>query len=113
MEKIFEQLKTYLNMGNEISYEEFSDYYQEVIAYFSKEYEGFDTNTLLNGRYIASILNANASERFKRKGPHAKKYKKMAEKANLWTGALNYRLLEKGMTQEQIDKAEAEISSAI
>lgn len=113
MEKLFEKLKGYLNMDSEISYEEFSAYYEEVLDYFTNNYQNFDTDTLSKGRYIASIINANAVSRAKRKGIYAKKYKKIAEKMNLWTGALNYRLLENGLTQLEIDAAEEEISASI
>ena len=32
---------------------------------------------------------------------------------SFWAGALNYQLLEKGMTQQQIDAAEEELSASI
>jgi len=113
MEELFERLRGYLKMDEEISFEEFSNYYQEVLDCFLTEYQDFDVETLIKARYIASIVNANAVSRAKRKGPNAKKYKKMAEKMNFWAGALNYRLLENGLTQQQIDAAEEELSAGI
>jgi hypothetical protein len=113
MEKLFEQLKTYLKMDSEIPYEEFIAYYETVLDCFTKEYQEFDIYTLSKGRYMASIINANAVSRAKRKGANAKKYKKIADKMNLWAGALNYRLLENGLTQQEIDAAEEEISASI
>ncbi|MGI6330536.1 MAG: hypothetical protein ACOX1Y_01935 [Zhaonellaceae bacterium] len=113
MEKLFEQLKDYLRMDSEIPFEEFLSYYQEVLDCFIKDYQEFDEDTLIKAKFIASIVNANAVARAKRKGNNTKKYKKIAEKMSFWAGALNYQLLEKGMTQQQIDAAEEELSASI
>lgn len=113
MENLFEQLKGYLKMDSEIPFEEFYNYYQVVLECFTKDYQEFDVDTLVKARYVASIVNANAVSRAKRKDTYAKKYKKIAEKMNFWAGALNYRLLENGLTQQQIDAAEEELSASI
>ncbi|WP_227765182.1 hypothetical protein [Zhaonella formicivorans] len=113
MEKLFEQLKVYLKMDTEISFEEFASYYQQVIDFLKENYDRLDQDGLLKARYITSIIQSNALDRARRKGVHAKKYKKMAEKCNLWAGAANYKLLQSGMTQEEIDRMDKEISDSI
>jgi len=48
-------------------------------------------------------LQSNAVERGSRKDKNTKKYKKTSEKCNLWMSAMNLRLRELGLTQDQID----------
>lgn len=113
MEKLFEQLKGYLKMDSEISFTEFSTYYQEIIAFLNESFDKLNNDELLKARFIATILYSNAVERASRKGSDAKKYKKIGEKSKFWADAINYRLLQNGMTQEQINQADQEISEAI
>jgi hypothetical protein len=43
----------------------------------------------------------------------AKRYKKMAEKSNFWTGAIKHRLLKEGMTATEIDKADQALHESV
>lgn len=113
MEAFLAKMKEYLNMDSELPYPEFAEYFQDVISYLNKNYDGFDQDTCIKARFITSILQANSEDRAKHKSPNAKKFKKMTEKTHLWTDAINYRLLKEGMTQEQIDAAIKEISDAM
>lgn len=113
MEQIFEQLKTYLKMDTEISYEEFTDFFKHYLDFIGEKYQQLDRDNLIKAKYTAAIIQSNAVTRAKRKGIHAKKYKKIGEKCELWAGALNLKLLEGGMSQQEIDKAEEQISASI
>lgn len=113
MEQQFQKLKEYLNMDTEIPFDEFEAYYKDVVGYLQKNYQPMDHASLIKARYITSIVAANAYDRARRKGPHAKKYRKMAEKCEFWADAIKYRLLKEGLTEEQIDEAEQKLSEAV
>lgn len=100
-------------MESELPYDEFSRYFQDYTDYLSNSYEQFDQDTCVKAKFLASILHANSADRSKRKGPLAKKYRKMGEKSKLWTDALNYRLLKTGMSQQEIDQAHKAVSDAM
>ncbi|SHE93764.1 hypothetical protein [Desulforamulus putei] len=113
MEKFFEQMKEYLNMETEISYEEFEAYYQDVINFLSKDYRTLNQDETIKGRFILSILMSNSEDRAKRYKNLAKKYRKIYEKCHLWAEALTLRLLKMGMTKNQIIQAEQELHESI
>ncbi|MDO7786926.1 hypothetical protein [Desulforamulus aquiferis] len=113
MEKLFEKMKEYLGMEDEIPFEEFEAYYQEVIAFLTGHHQGLDKEDALKSRFILSILVSNSGERAKRNKNLAKKYKKMGEKCTFWVEAMDYRLLKQGMNKQQILQAEKEISDSI
>ncbi|MDA8443103.1 MAG: hypothetical protein M0Z55_12160 [Peptococcaceae bacterium] len=113
MEEYLAKLKEYLNMETELPFAEFAAFFEEFTAFLGANYEQFDQTTSLNARFVASILEANSQERAKRKTPETKRFKKMAQKSRIWLDAMNYRLLKSGMSQAQIDKANAEISDAM
>lgn len=113
MENYFAKMKEYLNMDSELPYDEFDQYFRDYIVYLGENYEGFDQDTTVKARFVASILQINSMDRSKHKGPHAKKFRKMSDKSKLWTDALNYRLLKQGMTQAQIDEANKAVSDAM
>ncbi|MHB8170765.1 MAG: hypothetical protein ACYDG6_04385 [Thermincolia bacterium] len=104
MEKIFNQMKEYLSMDSEISYEEFFSYYEEVMEYLKNNLDGLNEEEVHQGRFVLLNISSNAEERAKRKGPLAKKYKKLREKTRLWEDAMTYRLTQMGLTNEQIDE---------
>jgi len=104
MDKLFEQLKEYLHMETEISFEEFSQYYKSLIECLNTTFEDMDQDTRLKARYACSIVQANADSRVKREKKNAKAYKKMSAKTAFWMNAINYRLLKDGMTQAEIDQ---------
>ncbi len=113
MEKLFDKLKEYLKMETEISLDEFTKYYQEVLSFNQENFDNLNQEDSIKGRYIMSILAINSGERGKRKDKDAKKYKKIWEKAQFWTDAYNYRLLKMGMTQEEIDASHEQFNEDI
>ncbi|MCR6544328.1 hypothetical protein [Dehalobacterium formicoaceticum] len=112
MEQYFEKMQEYLKMETEISYEEFAAYYADFMEYLNKNYGDMDQETLLKGRFICLILEANSQERSRRKSPEAKKFRKMMEKSNFWAGAIKHRLLNEGMTAGEIDEAQEALHRA-
>lgn len=113
MEKFFEKMKEYLNMDTEISYEEFESYYQEFTGFLKDNYQNFNQEESIKGRFVLSILMSNSEERAKKNKTLAKKYKKIREKSSIWAEALTYRLVKEGMTKQQIMQAEQELSDSI
>lgn len=97
-------------MENELPYEEFKDYYQEVSDFLQKSYQEMKSEELLAARFILDIVSSNSKVRAARKGPEYKKYKKMAEKCSFWSAAINLRLEKAGMTPQQIDEELARLS---
>lgn len=113
MEKLFEKLKEYLNMETEISFEEFSNYYKDLIQTLTTTFEEMDQDARLKARYACSIVQANAESRLKRDKKNAKAYRKIMEKTAFWSNAINYHLLKDGMQQSEIDEATEAINDSI
>lgn len=116
MEKLFEQLKVYLNMDTEISFKEFESYYNQVHQFLQEKFDELTKEELVKAKYITSIIQSNAVSRAKRKevpSKQAKKYKKIAERCSIWAGGANYKLLQSGLTQQQIDEAEEALAESI
>ncbi len=113
MEQYFAKMQEYLKMDSEISYEEFAAYYTDFMEYLNKNYGDLDRESLLKGRFICLILEANSQERSRRKTPEAKKFKKIMEKSGFWAGAIKHRLLKEGMTAHEIDEAEAALHQSV
>lgn len=113
MEKHFEKMKEYLQMDTEIPYEEFETYFQDVIGHLNDNYQNFEQDEAIKGRFILSILMSNSEDRAKRNKNLAKKYKKIYQKSSLWAEALTLSLLKMGMTKEQIMQAEQELNDSI
>ncbi|MGI6629445.1 MAG: hypothetical protein ACOX4H_02775 [Bacillota bacterium] len=109
MDEYFEKMQEYLKMDTEISYEEFADYYTRFMESLNKNYQDLDREALIKGRFICSILQANAVARAKRKTPVAKRFKKMGEKSGFWADAIKHRLLKEGMTAAEIEKEQQEL----
>lgn len=110
MDKFFAQMKEYLNMDTEISFEEFSGYYNDLLGHLNPNSPELSEVELHQARFILLNLNTNAVDRAARKGPQAKKYKKMAEKSKFWEDAIRYRLTQMGLTEKQIKDAYASLS---
>lgn len=113
MEKLFERLKEFLHMDTEIPYDEFTEYYKNLIDALNTTFEDMDQDMRLKARYSCSIVQANAESRGQKSKTNAKAYKKMSAKCVFWVDAINYRLIKEGMTQADIDKAIEEINESI
>lgn len=105
MEELYLKMKEYLKMDTEISFQEFSEYYNKVMGYMQSNFEKMDQEEKIKAKFILSIVSSNSVTRAQRKGPEMKKYKKMQEKTFFWSGAVNYNLLKMGMSQQEIDEA--------
>ncbi|ACL21447.1 MULTISPECIES: hypothetical protein [Desulfitobacterium] len=113
MDKLFEKLKEYLHMDDEIPFDEFSQYYKSLIECLNTTFEEMDQDTRIKGRYACSIVQANAESREKREKKNAKAFKKISAKTAFWMNAINYRLLKEGLTQAEIDQAMEAINDSI
>ena len=113
MDKLFEKLKEYLQMDHELPFEEFSEYYRRLIDELNTNFQSLEQDALIKARYICSIVQANADARSKKDKNKAKAFKKMAAKSAFWSDAINFNLLKRGLTQEQIDQATEEINEAM
>ncbi len=113
MEILLDKLKEYLHMEEEISFEEFSQYYKDLISFLNTNFSDFDHGECLRARFICTIVQGNAESRSKSSRTNAKAFKKMNNKCAFWADALNYRLLKEGMTQQEIEDATQVISDSI
>lgn len=109
MDNFYAKMQEYLQMDTEISFEEFSEYYLQIINYLKNSYEDMQNEDLFKMKFILSILASNSMARSKRKGTDSKKYKKMADKSDFWSKAINYRLLNTGLSQDEIDQQLAKL----
>lgn len=105
MEKLLDKMKEYLKMDTEISFGEFSEYYHGLTDYLLANYEGMSREDLIAAKYILQIVASNATARSQHKGDLRKKFKKMSEKADFWNKSIDFRLINEGMTQGEIDQA--------
>lgn len=113
MEKLFEKLKEYLHMDDEIPFEEFSEYYHSVMDELNANFQQMEQDDLVKARFICSIVQSNSDSRSKRSKSKAKVFKKMTSKCAFWADAINFNLLKSGLSQAQIDQATEEINQAV
>jgi len=109
VESILAKMREYLKMETEIAFEEFKDYYEQIMDYLQNSYDGMTDNELFAARFVLDIVSSNSKSRAIRKGPESKKYKKIAEKTSFWSEAIEFRLKKAGMSQHDIDAAVAKI----
>jgi len=102
-----------LHMDTEISVEEFSDYYRNLIAELSQTFSDLPKEDRIKALYICSIVQSNAELRAKGSKTHAKMFKKMSAKCGFWVDAIKYNLTKDGMSLEEIDQATEEINAGI
>lgn len=112
METLMSKMREYLQMETEIPFAEFKEYYDNVMDYLQKNYNRMDNNELISARFILDIVSNNAKARAARKGPDSKKYKKISEKCTFWSNAINFRLQNDGMTQQEIDEKIEQLNEA-
>lgn len=111
MEELMAKLKTFLHMETELPVEEFSAYYKALIAHLTEEFEKMDQGSLLQARYVCSIVQANADDRAKKSKATGKAFRKISSKCAFWTDAINFRLLKHfDLTQAEIDSAMEQIN---
>ncbi len=113
MEKLLEKLKEYLKMETEIPFEEFSEYYRDLIAELNQTFNDLDRENRLKALYICSIVQSNADARAKESKATAKTFKKISSKCAFWTDAIKFNLGKDGMSAEEIEQATEEINASI
>ena len=113
MEKLFDKLREYLHMDTEIPFEEFSEYYHNLIAELNRTFSDLDRDARLQDLYICSIVQSNAEVRAKQSKANTKTYKKISTKCAFWTDAIKFNLTKDGMTAEEIDEATEKINDSI
>ncbi|MGD8191978.1 hypothetical protein ACQCN2_18575 [Brevibacillus ginsengisoli] len=113
MESLFEKMKEYLNMDTEISFEEFDQYYKQVLDFLGKDWQSLNEEDSLKILFILDNIKSNADDRAKRKAKEVKKYQKMSERTNIWVQAMFKRLREMGLTDEEIGKRYEELYEAV
>ncbi|WP_078552959.1 hypothetical protein [Bacillus alkalicellulosilyticus] len=105
MEELYNKMQEYLNMDEEISFEEFSTYYKNVLETLTENHENFSEDEVWKGLFIVESVMSNAEARSKEtKGSNAKKYAKMAQRFQLWAKNFAGRLHTLGYSDEQINE---------
>jgi len=113
LDKLLEKLKEYLHMETEIPFEEFSEYYRNLIEELNKTFNELDKENRIKALYICSIVQSNAEARAKESKANAKTFKKISAKCAFWTDAIKFNLGKDGMSPEEIEHATEEINKSI
>ncbi len=105
MQELYKQIQEYLNMDEEITFEEFDSFYKKVVKHFTDNSESFAEDDIWKGLFIVENIMSNADSRAKEeKGTKAKKYKKMSERSSLWAQNFAGRLYGLGYTEDQLNE---------
>ncbi|PYZ94378.1 hypothetical protein CR194_02265 [Salipaludibacillus keqinensis] len=105
MNELYKQIHVYLNMEEEIPFDEFEKYYKKVIAYFNDQADKFEEDDLWKALFISENVMSNAEGRSKEeKGTKAKKYGKMSARLTLWAQNFASRLGEMGYNKDQMNE---------
>ncbi|MDR3289400.1 MAG: hypothetical protein LBT22_08235 [Peptococcaceae bacterium] len=104
MDTLFEKLKEYLKMDTEIAFEEFNDYYKQLILELNEKFNDFDQDACLKARFICTTVQSNAESRSKHSKAKGKAFKKIVSKCAFWADAIHFRLLKEGMTEAAIEE---------
>ncbi|HHZ16924.1 MAG TPA: hypothetical protein PLJ33_06840 [Peptococcaceae bacterium] len=105
MEKLYQEMREYLQMDTEISFKEFEGYYRTVLNYLNTHFDKMSQDEKIKAKFITSIIESNSEARARRKGPEMKKYRKFQEKMKFWNDAIIYHLKKAGMTEQEIEAA--------
>ena len=109
MESILAKMREYLKMETEIPFEEFKEYYEQVMDYLQNNYDSMTNDELFTAKFVLDIVNSNSKSRAIKKGPESKKYKKMGEKTSFWSEAIEFRLKKAGISERDINERVAQI----
>ncbi|TWI55921.1 hypothetical protein [Halalkalibacter nanhaiisediminis] len=105
MQALYDQIQVYLNMDEEISFKEFSDFYKKLLDELGSNHESYDEETVWKSLFIIENVMSNAEGRAKEtKGAESKKYTKMAQRLQLWAKNFAGRLGAAGYTEEDINE---------
>jgi hypothetical protein len=113
MDALLDKLKEYLKMDTEIAFEEFNEYYKQMMQELNDHFNEFDQDTCLKAHFICTIVQSNADSRSKHGKAKAKAFKKIAAKCAFWSDAIHFRLIKDGMTETAIEEAIEAINKEI
>lgn len=98
-------------MEDQISFEEFSSYYRQLIDELNQTFDNLDKDDRVKALYICSIVQSNAESRIKESKTTAKAFKKMGAKCAFWRDALKFNLEKDGMSAQDIEQATEAINT--
>ncbi|GAF14686.1 hypothetical protein JCM19046_1001 [Bacillus sp. JCM 19046] len=105
MQAQYDKIQTYLNMEEDITFNEFQTFYKEVVAELSSIHQGMDEETLWKALFVVENVISNADGRAEEtKGSESKKYSKMSQRLKLYAKNFGVRLGEAGYTEEDINQ---------
>nr|WP_018923893.1 hypothetical protein [Salsuginibacillus kocurii] len=106
MEKLYNQVQIYLNMDEEIEFNEFQDFYKTVISELNERGQELEEDDIWRALFIAESLTSNAKNRIKetKNKQEKKKYKKMGQRSKLWAEHFTLRLHQSGYNEKQINE---------
>ena len=104
LDTLYEKMGEYTKMEDELAFDEFVSYFNDVMAFLQKEYQNLSQDDLVKARGITMIVASNAQMRSLRKDANRKKFAKMCEKASFWENAISLNLRKSGMTQDELDE---------
>jgi len=113
LEKLLEKLKEYLQMETEIPFEEFAEYYRQLISELNQTFNDLDKDARVKALYICSVVQSNADARAKGSKTTAKAFKKISAKCGFWRDAIKFHLGKDGMSPQEIEQATEEINTSI
>jgi hypothetical protein len=105
VQELYVKIHEYLNMDEEISFEEFDQFYKTVIKYFGEKADVLVEEDIWKGLFTIENLMSNAKSRLKEeKGTKQKKFKKIVERSSLWAQNFAGKLYKLGYTEEQLNE---------
>ncbi|MBB6448950.1 hypothetical protein HNR44_000899 [Geomicrobium halophilum] len=106
MNELYKQVQIYLNMEGEIDFKEFQQYYKKVMDFLQEQGHDLEEEQIWQGLLVVESIASNSENRYKekRKGPEAKKYKRMRQRGKLWAQNFTKRLQSLGYSDEQINE---------
>lgn len=104
LDALFNKMGEYTKMETELPFAEFSAYYNDLMAFLQKEYQGLSEDALVQLKGMTMIVAANAKMRSMHKDENRKKFVKMCEKAKFWEDAIALRLQKEGMDANTLEE---------
>lgn len=106
MEELYQKMLEYIQMTEELPFDEFVEYFQKTMDFLQISYQDMTAEELIKAKGICDIISANAKARAMKKDANRKKFMKMDEKADFWQSAIETRLLKQGLSQKEINEKE-------
>lgn len=107
MEDLYQKMLEYTRMTEELAFDEFTGYYQQVMDLLQKNYQDLSQEELIKAKGVLNIVYMNALSRSMKKDEYRKKFQKMAEKSKFWQEAIQARLTKEGLSAKELEEKEA------